>query len=161
MGSRLVVNSTNRVQLLNSVVANSADGVEDMLAVVQDDENSIVADEPDHGVEGGPTRLVSKTEGTGRRDWHERGIGDGREFDIAHAVVEFGCELASHLDGQARLAGTARSGQGDEPVVVEASPYLVDFGTTSDKACQLGRKRLCERAALGVRSGGNSLRVSG
>src|SRR6185437_9029398 len=48
--------------------------------------------------------------------------------------------MACHLDSEPGLACAARAGQGDEPVVVKASSYLVHRGLPSDEAGQLRRK---------------------
>ena len=54
-------------------------------------------------------------------DRHDDGIGDRRQVDPPHAVVEFLGQLGRDLDGEARLTCTARTGQCDEPVVDAAA----------------------------------------
>ena len=68
------------------------------------------------------------------------GVGDRRQVDPPHAVLEFLGQLTRGLDGEARLTCTACTGECDEPVVAQQRADLVDLTGTSDEAGELRRE---------------------
>ncbi len=59
-----------------------------MLAVVEDDQQPAVTDEPDHRVDRRPARLVRQTQCAAHRDGHQVLVGDRREVDVPNVVAE-------------------------------------------------------------------------
>ena len=81
--------------------------------------------------------MIRQAEGTCHRDRNEVGIGDRGQIDVPHTVVEFGSHVARDVDGQTGLAGAAGGGQGDQPVVGERLPHVVDLCAAADEAGEL------------------------
>src|ERR1700730_13884161 len=114
--------------------------VEEVFAIVEQQQHVSVGNEPQQDVHGGAARLIRQTQRACRSDRQESSVGDRRQIDIPHSVAALGDELSRELHWKSRLAGPARAGQGDQTVVGHTLTYLGHFGVTADKPRQLGRK---------------------
>ncbi len=90
-------------------------GFDDLLEIVEDEEQVF---RPQRGGElfrRRPVGEFAQAQGVGDRRDDEVGIADRREGDKHGAVGEYYFQLGSGLDGEARLADAAGTGQRDEP----------------------------------------------
>ena len=101
--------------------------IEDVFAVVEDEQRALVADEvAERG--GRPARrpILESERGEGRLD-HERRVLDRRQLDEPDPVRELASRIARPAHGELRLADTARAGERQEPRVAECAPNVVEF----------------------------------
>ena len=87
----------------------------EMFTAVNEEENvpgsQVVRQRFGHGT----VRLFRDVEGRGDAVWHECRIRERCQFDEPYSVGVLLQEIGRHLEGQARLATTPRSGEGKEP----------------------------------------------
>jgi hypothetical protein len=87
--------------------------------------------------------------GKGRHDVAR--VADGRQWHVEHPIWEIVQELGAHLEGQARLAGAAGAGQGEQ-AHVGAGQELDHLGTlylAPDKGRGLCGQVVCRRRRPG------------
>jgi len=87
-----------------------------LLEIVQDQQQSPVADGLDKGVDDRPARVSAHAERCGDRGGDEVGVADRREIDERDAVRKTIRDDRAHFEGDPRLAAPAGPGQGDQTV---------------------------------------------
>ena len=116
------------------------DRVEQVLAVVEHQQRPPGADRGDDAVDQlGPRRRLH-TQHLGDLVGDHVGVGDGGQLDQIGAVGKRLEQLAGGVQREAGLAGTARSGQRDQPVGRQHGPYLGLLGVPAHEARQLPRQ---------------------
>jgi len=113
-----------------------------MLTVVEHEQQSAITDEPDQRVISRAAWLIGQAQRPRHRNPHDVGMGDRREVDVPHAVGNLIRQLTGHLDRQPGLASATRTGQRDQPVLVDESTHVHHLRTASDEAGELNRKVL-------------------
>ncbi|CAA9276920.1 MAG: hypothetical protein AVDCRST_MAG26-3112 [uncultured Chloroflexia bacterium] len=112
-------------------------GFDQVLAVVQDQQELLVAQVVDQDVEERTPRLFAHAE-RGRHALHnQRRIQDGRQLDEPHAVDELLHELRGCFKREPRLAGTTGTGQGQEMCGAEQAFDLGKLSLASDERREL------------------------
>jgi len=99
------------------MVSEGGTGIDQVLAVVEDEERGLGSEDGVEGFEGGSARRFLQTEGGGDGDGEEGGIGDGREFDEPEALWEEGEEIGGEGEGEAGLAATTDAGESEEALI--------------------------------------------
>ncbi len=117
------------------VVGEGGAGVDQVLAVVEDEERGPGGEEGGQGRQHRAARSFPQAEGGGHGDRDARGIGDRREFDKPEALREGGSEVGCKLQGEAGLAAAADTGEGEQPLigVQEQIAQRGEFGRATDQ----------------------------
>ncbi len=86
-------------------------GLQEVLAVIQNNQESPIPEYVDQRLDQGTTRFLLDAEHGRHRLRHEPRVGDRRQLDEPHAVREFVHEIGGDLQRQARLADAAGAHQ--------------------------------------------------
>ena len=130
------------------ILGHLGGGGDDVLAVVEHDQQVLVADQL-----GEPVR-VRQVEGGGDRRRNAGGITDRRQLDQAPAEAQTVGHGPPDLQGQPRLAHPAGADQRDEAMLGEQRPEVAHLRVAADQRCQrLGDARVGRRAAIGRGAG--------
>ncbi|HLW12350.1 MAG TPA: hypothetical protein VKU81_06600 [Casimicrobiaceae bacterium] len=127
-------------------------GVDQMLAVVEDEQQLAVSAMPGQRLRHGAARFLLDPERRGHRLRHQFRVCERRKFDQPHAVGEIIKRVGRDLKRQARLAKAAGADDGDEPCSAQQFPDLVQLTLAADERRHLLRQvvRYCfERAQRG------------
>ncbi len=92
---------------------------DDVLAVVKEQEQRLGAEEVDERVESWPAGLVGHAKHTGGLPRNKIGAGDRRQLNQPGSVPSVAKHVGRHLAHEPRLAGTADTDQGHQPVGVQ------------------------------------------
>lgn len=114
-------------------------GGQQMLAVVEDQEQSAVAQLLDQRVQGRLFGVVVQAERVGRGERDERRVVQAGEVREAHAVRERPLDPGGDPPGQPRLADAAGSGQRDQSCGGQQPPPFGQFVPPVDEAGRLDR----------------------
>src|SRR5688500_14513304 len=95
-----------------------------VLAVVEDDENTLRSQPFRQSLNNGAPALFANIECRSDRVRYEAGVGERRKLDEPDTVLESVGGSGRDLDREARLADAARSGQRYEPLAREQVPDL-------------------------------------
>jgi hypothetical protein len=113
---------------------------EQVLAVIEQQQHQPVGEEAQQRLHRGAARLIGQAECSRDGDRDDGRIRDRREVDVPDTVVEFAARFCRDFDGEPRLAGPARTGEGHQSTVGQELAHLVDLGATADEAGELCRK---------------------
>ncbi len=119
--------------------------VDQVLAVVEDDQDVLRDQGVEQGLQGGPAGLRDDPERSGDGRRHGLGVGDRGQFDQPHPVAAAVEQLGGHLQAQPRLAAPAGPGQGDHARGVHQGPHLCELPGASDERGELGREVVRQR----------------
>ena len=122
--------------------AESGDGVDDLFAVVEHEQDPLGADRFGEGdLEWLPADRSDTEELCDLLDEHTA-VDDGAEFGHAEPVGEVGDHPFGDADREAGLAGAARAGQRDHPVLAHEVGDIGDLAAAADEARELDRERV-------------------
>src|ERR1700674_1442755 len=126
----------NPGSFLQDHIRKDGDGVQKVLAVVEDKE-CFAKGEVGHQERGWPlSGLVRQTQAGNHRLWNEMRIFETCEIDEPNAVVHCPPEIRGGAEGEAGFAYPARSHQGEQ---ASASEGRLDFGQQLAPADEAGR----------------------
>jgi hypothetical protein len=133
-------------------VRQLGNGVEEMLAVVQQNEARPPGEMSEEKFAGraqrrdcSDVRSPRRADGVGDGAADAVGVGESSQVDEEDAAGILVENLRSDLDGEPCLATTAHAGQRDEPVVRQQLGYLDDLALATDECRALRRKVVRER----------------
>ncbi len=109
------------------------------LAVVEDDQHLAIAQVVDDHVGRIATRLIADAEHAHQVGRHRFGLRSG-ELDAPDAVSVATDLLGRDLEGETRLAHTARTGERHQPMRSQQAPDLGDVVVAADQARHRGRE---------------------
>ena len=113
--------------------------VEEVLAVVEDEEHAPAPQRRHQHVEGRAPRRVVHAQDRGHRGHQEDRIGERRELDEPGAAGEIAREIGRHLHGQPRLPDAARPGERDQPGRADARGDLAQLLDAADERRERAR----------------------
>ncbi len=115
-------------------------GVDQMLAVVEDEQQPAVGAMPDQRLRRGTARFLLDPQRGGDRLRHQFRICKRRQFDQPHAVGEIIERVGCDLERQAGLAEAAGADDGDEPCSAQQFPDLAQLTLAADERRDLLRQ---------------------
>ncbi len=123
-----------------------------MLAVVEHEQRVPIAQRLEQGVPGGANAVAPHAQRVGHVVRDQLGIGQGSELHPTDAVrvAPARAHAAGHLERQARLAGAAGTGEGEEPGALQQVLHGSGLALAPDERGQLRRRRRAHRR-LGCR----------
>ena len=110
----------------------------ELLEVVEDEQDAPAGEVIDESIDRRSSAAIRQAQHLGDRRRHERRIRDGLERDEPDAVRKGFCAPRGELEAEPRLAGAARSGQGQEASPAEQRSGLVELLLPADKSRELG-----------------------
>ena len=99
------------------MVGEGGAGIEQVLAVVEDEERGLRGEEGGRRGRAGSARRFAQAEGGSDGDGHEDGVGERREFDEPDARGKSGEEIGGEGEGEAGLAAAADAGEGEQALI--------------------------------------------
>ncbi len=114
--------------------------IEQMFAVVQDDERRLVAEGVTDRFEQSAPGLVTHTHGRCQCVVDHVVLRHRGEIDHPDAVGELVDRLRRRLQSQSRFAGSADAGERQQPVHLEQAENLGKLGIAADEVGQLNRQ---------------------
>ena len=111
---------------------------DEMLAVVQNHEETLCLEELFERLNRWATRLFGHPEGRGHPLGNAIGIGQRGQLDEPNAVGIVGNKLPCNARGEARLTRASRAGEGDQSIGEDSLLELHDLAGPTNEARQLG-----------------------
>ncbi len=108
--------------------------VEQVLAIVQDEQQRLRSEKRHHAVEDGSIVVLRCADDRGDRLRHECGIRQTGKLHEPHAVVKIIAEFCTDIDGESRFAGTPDADQCQQSVGGEEPSGFFDGGAATDEA---------------------------
>ena len=115
-------------------------GVDDVLAVVEDEEHVLLAEGIEQGVEQRAATLVLNAENCSDGGGHLLGMSDGRQLDEPDSLGVTTEQLGSGLQRKACLARTAGAGERDEPGRLDEGLHVGQLPLAPDEQARQGRQ---------------------
>ena len=123
----------------------SAAGVAEVLAVVEDQQRVLGAQRGDDEIHRGGLFGRIELHRRGQRGRDQRRIFDAREIDEPNALAEGADARLRGFDGESRLADAARTGERDQTNLAQQSPHFGEFAFAPEKARELQRQIMTRR----------------
>lgn len=112
-------------------------GVDEVLAVVQDDQEPSLPEALCEVLDGPARGRVVEAEGPRHLLREQRGIAEAGELDDPHAVAEATADVLGDPEREPRLPDPGRPGEGHEPRGGQAAPNLGDLPPSADERASL------------------------
>ncbi len=138
---------------MEQAIGEPAGGVEDVLAVVEDQQHLPLAQEGAEEIDERPPRRVAHLERRGHRRHHQLRVGEGRELDEPRAVGEARREVGGHRHGEPRLADAAAPREREQARRPHARRELTDLRGAPHERRERARDRAPRRRRRGAARG--------